>query len=152
MEGVRSPCSRRYKCTSESPVAAARSASRKPRSWRSCRSDAARARSVSSTYGACSAIRKRQFAKHLPPSQTAGTLPRHAVGKVLMSSNGGRPRRPRLLVTGGSGILGRQFIPRLIELGYEVQSLGLDSWPEAPCPHLVCDLNDLGQTIEMVRG
>lgn len=69
-----------------------------------------------------------------------------------MSSNGVRPRRPRLLVTGGSGILGKQFIPRFLDAGYEVQSIGLDLWPDAPCPHLVCDLNDLAETIEMVRG
>ena len=69
-----------------------------------------------------------------------------------MSSDGPQSRRRRLLVTGGSGILGKQFIPRFLEQGYDVQSLGLDTWPEAPCPHLVCDLSSLGETVEMVHG
>jgi nucleoside-diphosphate-sugar epimerase len=62
-----------------------------------------------------------------------------------------RPAKRRLLVTGGSGGLGRAFIPRFIEAGYEVQSVGLEPWAEAPCPHLVCDLCSVGEAIEVVR-
>jgi nucleoside-diphosphate-sugar epimerase len=68
-----------------------------------------------------------------------------------MSSNGHAPRRRRLLVTGGPGILGSMFVPRFVAAGFDVQSIALEPWPDAPCPHLVCDLQSLGETIEMMR-
>lgn len=66
--------------------------------------------------------------------------------------NGEMPKRPRLLVTGGPGILGRMFIPRFLERGFDVQSIALEPWPDAPCPHLVCDLRSLGETVEIMQG
>jgi nucleoside-diphosphate-sugar epimerase len=44
------------------------------------------------------------------------------------------------------------FIPRFLEAGFEVQSVALEPWPEAPCPHLQCDLTDFGETLEVVQG
>ena len=65
----------------------------------------------------------------------------------------GRTGKPqKVLVTGGSGILGRQFVPRLLEAGLEVQSIALDPWPDAPCPHYVCDLESFGETMEALQG
>lgn len=63
-----------------------------------------------------------------------------------------RGRNRRLLVTGGPGILGRQFIPLLLDAGFDVQSVALEPWPESPCPHYVCDLQDFGQTVEALGG
>ena len=64
-----------------------------------------------------------------------------------MSTNGYVPKRRRLLVTGGPGILGKMFIPRLLAAGFEVQSVALEPWPDAPCPHLVADLRSLGRRL-----
>lgn len=63
-----------------------------------------------------------------------------------------RARNKRLLITGGQGIIGHKMVPRFLEAGYEVTSLGLERWAEAPCPHVVCDLRDFGDAVDMVAG
>lgn len=60
--------------------------------------------------------------------------------------------RHKVLVTGGTGILGRQFVPRLLEAGFDVHSIALDTWPDAPCPHYVCDLLSFGEAVEALAG
>lgn len=44
------------------------------------------------------------------------------------------------------------FVPRFVEAGFDVQSIALDPWPDAPCDHLVCDLESLGETMEVMGG
>jgi nucleoside-diphosphate-sugar epimerase len=58
----------------------------------------------------------------------------------------------KVLVTGAPGILANRFVPRLLQDGIEVTTTSLLPWPDAPCPHVVSDLTDLGQAMEAVRG
>jgi nucleoside-diphosphate-sugar epimerase len=58
----------------------------------------------------------------------------------------------RLLVTGGSGIIGKLFVPSLLDLGYEVTSVGIEPWRDAPCSHVIADLTDFGEAVDLVGG
>ncbi len=60
--------------------------------------------------------------------------------------------KKKLLITGGQGIIGHKMVPRFIEAGYDVSSVGLERWAEAPCPHIVCDLRDFGAAVDVVAG
>jgi len=58
----------------------------------------------------------------------------------------------RLLVTGAPGIIGTNLVRRLLDAGYDVRTVSLVAWPEAPCPHLIADLRDFGQAVEAING
>lgn len=60
--------------------------------------------------------------------------------------------RTRVVVTGGSGKLGRACVRDLVEHDYDV--LSVDAVPPAAplCPFLVADLEDGGQTLQVLSG
>jgi nucleoside-diphosphate-sugar epimerase len=58
----------------------------------------------------------------------------------------------RILVTGGPGTIGRRLILRLLADGYEIESVDRRPWPDAPVPHRIVELQELGETIEAVSG
>jgi nucleoside-diphosphate-sugar epimerase len=57
-----------------------------------------------------------------------------------------------VLVTGGSGKLGRACVRDLIEHGYEVTNVDLAPSPENLCPQVRADLTDFGQALEALAG
>ena len=57
-----------------------------------------------------------------------------------------------VLVTGGSGKLGRACVRDLVEHGYEVTNVDIVPSPDALCPHVRADLADFGQTLEVLAG
>ncbi len=57
-----------------------------------------------------------------------------------------------VLVTGGSGKLGRACVRDLVEHGYEVTNVDVVPSPDALCPHVRADLADFGQTLEVLAG
>ena len=58
----------------------------------------------------------------------------------------------RVLVTGGSGKLGRAVLKDLVTNGYSV--LNVDQAPprDAICPFVRADLNDFGQVVQLITG
>lgn len=58
----------------------------------------------------------------------------------------------RVVVTGGNGLVGAGLIPRLLDAGYEVKSIGKEPWPESPCLHVVADLNEYGEAVDAIAG
>lgn len=58
----------------------------------------------------------------------------------------------KVVVTGGSGMLGRWVVRHFAEQGYEV--LNVDSRPaeESLCPTLIANLEDLGETYSVLAG
>jgi len=58
----------------------------------------------------------------------------------------------RVVVTGGSGKLGRAVVDELLDHGYEV--VNIDHVPPAAprCPYTRIDLTDYGQTFEALSG
>ncbi|URN95822.1 MAG: NAD(P)-dependent oxidoreductase [Candidatus Pristimantibacillus lignocellulolyticus] len=52
----------------------------------------------------------------------------------------------KVVVTGGSGMLGRWVVKHLVEHGYNVLNVDTRQPEEAICPTLIVDLEDLGQT------
>jgi nucleoside-diphosphate-sugar epimerase len=58
----------------------------------------------------------------------------------------------RVVVTGGSGKLGRVVVSELLEHGWEVHSLDLAPPREPACPHTRIDLTDYGQVVEAITG
>jgi nucleoside-diphosphate-sugar epimerase len=58
----------------------------------------------------------------------------------------------RVVVTGGSGKLGRVVVAELLEVGWEVHVLDLVPPPEPVCPHTRIDLTDFGQVVEAFTG
>jgi nucleoside-diphosphate-sugar epimerase len=56
----------------------------------------------------------------------------------------------RVVVTGGSGKLGRAVVSDLLEHGWEVHNL--DRVPSEACPHTRVDLTDYGQVVEALTG
>ncbi|TYP74756.1 NAD-dependent epimerase/dehydratase family protein [Paenibacillus methanolicus] len=58
----------------------------------------------------------------------------------------------KVVVTGGSGMLGRWVVKHFIEEGYEVLSVDNRPPEEALCPSLTIDLEDLGQTYGALAG
>ena len=57
-----------------------------------------------------------------------------------------------VLVTGGSGKLGRACVRDLVEHGYEVTNVDLVPSRDARCPLVRADLADFGQTLEVLAG
>lgn len=58
----------------------------------------------------------------------------------------------RVLVTGGSGKLGRAVASDLLEHGHRVLSADLVPPPDGPGDHVSIDLQDLGQVMEVMGG
>ena len=58
----------------------------------------------------------------------------------------------RVVVTGGSGKLGRAVVAELLEHGWEVHNLDLAAPHEPTCPHTRIDLTDYGQVVEALTG
>lgn len=55
---------------------------------------------------------------------------------------------PRVVVTGGSGKLGRACVADLVDQGWDVVNVDRTPSPHAVCPFLRVDLTDFGQTLE----
>jgi nucleoside-diphosphate-sugar epimerase len=58
----------------------------------------------------------------------------------------------KLLITGGQGIIGHRMVPRFLDAGYEVTSVGLERWVDAPCPHIICDLREFGVAVDVIAS
>jgi nucleoside-diphosphate-sugar epimerase len=58
----------------------------------------------------------------------------------------------RVVVTGGSGKLGRACVRELIEHGYNVTNVDLVPSRDDLCPLVRADLTDFGQTLEVLAG
>lgn len=58
----------------------------------------------------------------------------------------------RVVVTGGSGKLGRAVVAELVEHGWEVHNLDLVAPAEQLCPFTRVDLTDYGQVVEALSG
>jgi nucleoside-diphosphate-sugar epimerase len=58
----------------------------------------------------------------------------------------------RVVVTGGSGKLGRVVVSDLVEAGWEVHNLDLAPPREPVCQHTRIDLTDFGQVVEAFTG
>lgn len=56
----------------------------------------------------------------------------------------------RIVVTGGSGKLGRACVRDLLEHGYEVINIDAALPAERNCPFVKADLEDMGQTLEVL--
>jgi nucleoside-diphosphate-sugar epimerase len=57
-----------------------------------------------------------------------------------------------VVVTGGSGKLGRACVRDLLEHGYDVTNVDLVSSRDAVCPLVRADLADIGQALEVLAG
>jgi nucleoside-diphosphate-sugar epimerase len=57
-----------------------------------------------------------------------------------------------VVVTGGSGKLGRACVRDLIEHGYDVTNIDLVASRDERCPLVRADLTDFGQTLEVLSG
>jgi nucleoside-diphosphate-sugar epimerase len=57
----------------------------------------------------------------------------------------------RVVLTGGSGKLGRVCLSDLLEHGYLVTNVDLVRPPDNPCPFVRADLTDMGQAMEVLR-
>ncbi|WP_245676607.1 NAD-dependent epimerase/dehydratase family protein [Devosia elaeis] len=58
----------------------------------------------------------------------------------------------KVLVTGGSGKLGRAVLRDLVEHGYEVLNIDQQALPEPICPSLRIDLANFGEVAAAVLG
>src|SRR6266536_696626 len=58
----------------------------------------------------------------------------------------------RVVVTGGSGKLGRAVVADLVKHGWEVHNLDLTPPPDPVSPHTRVDLTDYGQVAEALTG
>ncbi|KFL25474.1 UDP-glucose 4-epimerase [Devosia sp. 17-2-E-8] len=59
---------------------------------------------------------------------------------------------PKVVVTGGSGKLGRAVVRDLLDHGYEVLNLDTVAPRNGPCPTVKVDLSDYGQVAEAILG
>ncbi|HTT87970.1 MAG TPA: NAD(P)-dependent oxidoreductase [Acidimicrobiales bacterium] len=57
----------------------------------------------------------------------------------------------QVVLTGGSGKLGRACLSELLEHGYSVTNVDLVRPPDDPCPFVRADLTDMGQTMEVLH-
>jgi nucleoside-diphosphate-sugar epimerase len=62
------------------------------------------------------------------------------------------PEPRRVVVTGGSGKLGRAVVRELLEYGLDVVNLDRIPPPERHCPYIRIDLGDFGQVVEALAG
>ncbi|GFN33928.1 NAD-dependent epimerase/dehydratase family protein [Paenibacillus xylaniclasticus] len=60
--------------------------------------------------------------------------------------------KKKVVVTGGSGMLGRWVVKHFLEHGYEVLNVDNRQPEEELCPTLIVDLEDLGQTYGALAG
>ena len=58
----------------------------------------------------------------------------------------------RVVVTGGSGKLGRAVVRELLQHGYEVHNIDRTPSPDPVCPYTRIDLGDYGQVVEALAG
>ena len=58
----------------------------------------------------------------------------------------------RVVVTGGSGKLGRACVRDLVEHGHQVFNADIVAPVEWLCPHIRADLEDMGQTLEVLSA
>jgi nucleoside-diphosphate-sugar epimerase len=58
----------------------------------------------------------------------------------------------RVLVTGGSGKLGRACVRDLVEHGYDVMNADRVLSPDGLCPFVAVDLEDIGDTFQVLGG
>lgn len=58
----------------------------------------------------------------------------------------------KVVVTGGSGMLGKWVVKHFVEQGYEVLCVDTRQPEEQICPTLIVDLQDLGQTYGALAG
>lgn len=58
----------------------------------------------------------------------------------------------KVVVTGGSGMLGRWVVRHFVEQGYEVLNVDTRRPEEALCPTLIADLENLGETYSVLSG
>lgn len=58
----------------------------------------------------------------------------------------------KVLVTGGSGKLGRAVLRDLVEHGYDVLNLDQQALPEPICPSVKVDLSDFGEVSSAILG
>ncbi len=56
-----------------------------------------------------------------------------------------------VVLTGGSGKLGRACLAELLEHGYSVTNVNLVRPPDDPCPFVRADLTDMGQAMEVLH-
>jgi nucleoside-diphosphate-sugar epimerase len=56
-----------------------------------------------------------------------------------------------VVLTGGSGKLGRVCLSELLEHGYRVTNVDLVRPPDDPCPFVRADLTDMGQAMEVLH-
>ncbi len=56
-----------------------------------------------------------------------------------------------VVLTGGSGKLGRPCLTELLEHGYSVTNVDLVRPPDDPCPFVRADLTDMGQAMEVLH-
>jgi nucleoside-diphosphate-sugar epimerase len=59
---------------------------------------------------------------------------------------------PRVVVTGGSGKLGRACVADLVNHGWDVVNVDRTASPHPVCPFLRVDLTDFGQTVEALSA
>src|SRR5476649_2542647 len=59
---------------------------------------------------------------------------------------------PKVVVTGGSGKLGRAVLRDLVTHGYQVLNLDMTLPRETICPTVRLDLSDYGQVVEAISG
>lgn len=58
----------------------------------------------------------------------------------------------KVVITGGSGMLGRWVVKHFVEQGYEVLNADSRRPAEELCPTLIADLEDLGETYSALAG
>ncbi|MEC0373591.1 NAD-dependent epimerase/dehydratase family protein [Paenibacillus chibensis] len=58
----------------------------------------------------------------------------------------------KVVITGGSGMLGRWVVKHFVEQGYEVLNVDSRRPAEELCPTLIADLEDLGETYSALAG
>ncbi len=58
----------------------------------------------------------------------------------------------KVVITGGSGMLGRWVVKHFVEQGYEVLNVDSRRPEEELCPTLIADLEDLGETYSALAG
>lgn len=61
-------------------------------------------------------------------------------------------KKKKVVVTGGSGMLGRWIVRHFVEQGYEVLNVDTRLPDEELCPTLIVNLEDLGQTYGALAG